>query len=62
MVYRGKIVETTIQEFFVNDAIRPTSSADREMLEVNSGKEVVSMPMKQIKSIACDASIFSTKK
>jgi hypothetical protein len=32
-----------------------------EVLEVDSAKEVIIIPMKQIKYIACDATVFSTK-
>jgi hypothetical protein len=32
-----------------------------EVLEVDSQKEVVIIPMKQIKYIACDANVFANK-
>jgi hypothetical protein len=32
-----------------------------EVLEVDSAKEVVIVPMKQIKYLACDATVFATK-
>jgi hypothetical protein len=45
----------------VKDAIRHTISEDMEVLEVDSAKEVVIIPMKQIKYIACDATVFDKK-
>ncbi|MDE3035485.1 MAG: hypothetical protein KGO52_17090 [Nitrospirota bacterium] len=61
MVYWVKVVFTDNQELLVKDAIRHTISEDMEVLEVDSAKEVVIIPMKQIKYIACDATVFSTK-
>jgi hypothetical protein len=45
----------------VKDAIRHTISEDMEVLEVDSAKEVIIIPMKQIKYIACDATVFAQK-
>jgi hypothetical protein len=45
----------------VKDAIRHTISDDMEVLEVDSAKEVIIIPMKQIKYIACDATVFAQK-
>jgi len=45
----------------VKDAIRHTISEDMEVLEVDSAKEVIIVPMKQIKYIACDATVFAQK-
>ena len=61
MVYWVKVVFTDNQELLVKDAIRHTISEDMEVLEVDSAKEVIIIPMKQIKYIACDANVFSTK-
>ncbi|TAJ07208.1 MAG: hypothetical protein EPO61_14685 [Nitrospirae bacterium] len=61
MVYWVKVVFTDNQELLVKDAIRHTISEDMEVLEVDSAKEVIIIPMKQIKYIACDATVFSTK-
>jgi hypothetical protein len=32
-----------------------------EVLEVDSAKEVIIVPMKQIKYVACDATVFASK-
>ncbi|MBM4134130.1 MAG: hypothetical protein FJ245_10210 [Nitrospira sp.] len=61
MVYWVKVVFTDNQELLVKDAIRHTISEDMEVLEVDSAKEVIIIPMKQIKYIACDATVFTTK-
>ena len=57
-----KIVSIDNQELMVKDAIRYTISGDMEVLEVDSAKEVIIIPMKQIKYLACDATVFATKK
>lgn len=62
MQYWVKIVFVDNQELLVKDAIRHTISDDMEVLEVDSAKEVLIIPMKQIKYLACDATVFSTKK
>lgn len=61
MVYWVKVVFTDNQELLVKDAVRHTISEDMEVLEVDSPKEVIIIPMKQIKYIACDANVFSQK-
>jgi len=45
----------------VKDAVRHTISDDMEVLEVDSAKEVIIVPMKQIKYLACDATVFASK-
>ncbi|MEK7235187.1 MAG: hypothetical protein AAB242_01110 [Nitrospirota bacterium] len=60
--YWVKIVFVDNQELLVKDAIRHTISDDMEVLEVDSAKEVIIIPMKQIKYLACDATVFATKK
>ena len=37
------------------------SAEDMEVLEVDSAKEVIIIPMKQIKYISCDATVFAQK-
>jgi hypothetical protein len=59
--YWVKVVFADNQELLVKDAIRHTISEDMEVLEVDSAKEVIIVPMKQIKYIACDATVFSQK-
>ena len=61
MVYWVKVVFTDNQELLVRDAIRHTISEDMEVLEVDSAKEVIIIPMKQIKYISCDATVFTQK-
>jgi hypothetical protein len=60
--YWVKIVFVDNQELVVKDAIRHTISDDMEVLEVDSAKEVLIIPMKQIKYLACDATVFASKK
>lgn len=61
MQYWVKVVFTDNQELMVSDAVRHTISDDMEILEVDTPKEVIIVPMKQIKYISCDASVFATK-
>ena len=61
MQYWVKVVFVDNQELVVKDAVRHTISEDMEVLEVDSAKEVIIVPMKQIKYIACDATVFSRK-
>jgi len=58
----AKIIFVDNQKLMVKDAIRHTISDDMEVLEVDSAKEVIIIPMKQIKYLACDATVFATKK
>ena len=61
MQYWVKVVFADNQELLVKDAIRHTISEDMEVLEVDSAKEVIIVPMKQIKYIACDATVCAQK-
>ena len=61
MTYWVKVMFTDNQELLVKDAIRHTISEDMEVLEVDSAREVIIIPMKQIKYISCDATVFATK-
>lgn len=61
MQYWVKVVFADNQELMVKDAIRHTISEDMEVLEVDTAKEVIIVPMKQIKYIACDATVFAQK-
>ena len=61
MQYWVKVVFVDNQELVVKDAIRHTISEDMEVLEVDSAREVVIIPMKQIKYISCDATVFATR-
>lgn len=62
MQYWVKVVFTDNQELFVKDAIRHTISDDMEVLEIDTAREVTIIPMKQIKYLSCDATVFSAKK
>ena len=61
MQYWVKVVFADNQELLVKEAIRHTISEDMEVLEVDTAKEVIIVPMKQIKYIACDATVFAQK-
>jgi hypothetical protein len=61
VVYWVKVVFADNQELLINDAIRHTISDDMEVLEVDTAKEVTIIPMKQIKYISCDATVFANK-
>ncbi len=61
MQYWVKVVFTDNQELMVKDAIRHTISDDMEVLEVDTAREVIIIPMKQIKYVSCDATVFAEK-
>ena len=61
MTYWVKVVFVDNQELMVKDAVRHTISEDMEVLEVDTAKEVTIIPMKQIKYISCDATVFAQK-
>ena len=61
MQYWVKVVFTDNQELMVKDAVRHTISDDMEILEVDTPIEVIIVPMKQIKYISCDATVFAKK-
>lgn len=62
MQYWVKVVFVDNQELMVKDAIRHTISDDMEVLEVDTPKEVFIVPMKQLKYLSCDATVFAAKK
>lgn len=62
MQYWVKVVFVDNQELMVKDAVRHTISDDMEVLEVDTPKEVFIIPMKQLKYLSCDATVFSGKK
>lgn len=62
MQYWVKVVFVDNQELMVKDAIRHTISDDMEVLEVDTPKEVFIIPMKQLKYLSCDATVFAAKK
>jgi len=60
--YWVKVVFTDNQELMVNDAMRHTISDDMEVLEIDTPKEVIIIPVKQLKYFSCDATVFGQKK
>ncbi len=62
MQYWVKVVFTDNQELMVSDALRHTISDDMEILEIDTPKEVIIIPLKQLKYFSCDAAVFSQKK
>jgi len=60
--YWVKVVFTDNQELMVSDALRHTISDDMEILEIDTPKEVIIIPLKQLKYFSCDAAVFSDKK
>lgn len=62
MQYWVKVVFVDNQEVEFKEAIRHTISDDMEILEVDTLKEIVIIPLKQIKYFSCDASVFAPKK
>ena len=61
MQYWVKVVFTDNQELMVKDAVRHTISEDMEVLEIDTPREVTIIPVKQIKYVSCDATVFTTK-
>lgn len=61
MQYWVKVVFTDNQELTVSDAVRHTISDDMEILEIDSPKEVIIIPLKQLKYFSCDAVVFHNK-
>lgn len=62
MQYWVKVVFTDNQELMVSDALRHTISDDMEILEIDTPKEVIIIPLKQLKYFSCDAAVFGQKK
>ena len=62
MQYWVKVVFTDNQELMVKDAIRHTISEDMDLLEIDTPREVTIIPVKQIKYVSCDATVFNSKK
>ncbi|HSE60013.1 MAG TPA: hypothetical protein VLA99_15035 [Nitrospiraceae bacterium] len=61
MQYWVKVVFTDNQELVVKDAVRHTISEDMEVLEIDTPREVTIIPVKQIKYVSCDATVFNTR-
>jgi len=58
MQYRLKIVFTDSQELILDDTEKHGFSDDLELFEVTTTDEILVVPLKQIKYIACDSKIF----
>ncbi|TAL09286.1 MAG: hypothetical protein EPO02_10665 [Nitrospirae bacterium] len=56
------MVLTDKEELRYNNVIRHTISDDMEILEIDTPKEVIIIPMRQVKYMACDAGIFQQTK
>lgn len=61
MEYWVRVVLTDKEELLFNNVRRHTISDDMEILEIDTAKEVVIIPMRQVKYMACDAGIFNKK-
>jgi hypothetical protein len=59
--YWVRVVLTDKEELLFNNVRRHTISDDMEILEIDTAKEVVIIPMRQVKYMACDAGIFNKK-
>jgi hypothetical protein len=59
--YWVRVVLTDKEELLYNNVQRHTISDDMEILENETAKEVIIIPMRQIKYISCDATIFQKK-
>ena len=59
--YWVRVVLIDKEELLYNNVLRHTISDDMEILEIDTAKEVIIIPMRQVKYISCDASIFPKK-
>jgi len=59
--YWVKVILTDKEELRYDNVIRHTISDDMEILEIDTAKEVVIIPMRQVKYMCCDAGIFKKK-
>jgi hypothetical protein len=59
--YWIRVVLTDKEELVYHNVQRHTISDDMEILEIDTAKEVIIIPMRQVKYISCDASIFQKK-
>ncbi|ULA65307.1 MAG: hypothetical protein LZF86_190610 [Nitrospira sp.] len=62
MHYWVKIVFGDNQELLVKDAVSHRLSEDQEFIYVESPREMILVPIKQIKYLSCDAAVFASKK
>jgi len=59
--YWVRVVLTDKEELVYNNVVRHTISDDMEILEIDTPKEVIIIPMRQVKYMSCDAGIFQKK-
>ena len=60
--YWVKVVFVDSQELLIKDAVSHRLSEDQEFIYVESPREMILVPIKQIKYLSCDATVFSGKK
>lgn len=58
MAYWLKVVFVDNNELFLEDTEKHYISDDLELLEVTTAKEVIMVPVRQIKYVSCDAKVF----
>ncbi len=58
MAYWLKVVFVDNNELFLEDTEKHYISDDLEMLEVTTAKEVILVPVRQIKYVSCDTVVF----
>ncbi len=61
MDYWLKIVFIDNKEMLLEDTQKHFISDDLEVLEVTTSKEVIIVPVRQIKYISCDSKIFKSQ-
>jgi len=60
--YWVRVVLTDKEELRYNNVVWHTISDDMEILEIDTPKEVIIIPMRQVKYMMCDAVICQQKK
>jgi hypothetical protein len=50
------------QELLIKDAVSHRLSEDQEFIYLESPREMILVPIKQIKYLSCDAAVFASKK
>jgi hypothetical protein len=60
--YWVKVVFVDSQELLIKDVVSHRLSEDQEFIYVESPREMILVPIKQIKYLSCDATVFSGKK
>lgn len=60
--YWVKVVFVDNQELLIKDAVSHRLSEDQEFIYLESPREMILVPIKQIKYLSCDAAVFASKK